>query len=93
MKRKINEIEESGEGFGPRACMNCGSENELNEKYFVISRCSESSEEEKWLDTTLKKQYGVKEYGIADRVFGDNRRLIEPAVCGRCGSQSLFFDF
>ncbi len=88
-----NEIEESWKGFGPRACMNCGSEDELNERYFIISRCPASREEEEWLETTMEKQYGVKEYGIAAGVFGDNRGLIESAVCGRCGSYSVFFDF
>jgi len=60
---------------------------------FILSRCPNSGEEEEWLDATMKRQYGVEHYGIAAGVFGDDRGLIEFAVCRKCGSQNVFFDF
>ena len=79
------EIEASWKDFGPRACLKCGNEEVFEEKHFILSRCPNSREEEEWLDKTMKKQYGVKEYGIAAGVFRGDRGLIEFAVCRKCG--------
>lgn len=87
------EMEESWKGFGARGCLECDNEDEFKERYFVISRCPDSKEEEDWLDATMKKQYGVKDYGIAAGVFNDSRGLITSAVCRKCGSHNIFFDF
>ncbi len=87
------EIEASWKGFGPRACLKCGNEEVFEEKHFILSRCPNSREEEEWLDATMKKQYGVEHYDIAAGVFGDDRGLIEFAVCKKCRSQDVFFDF
>lgn len=87
------EIEASWKGFGPIACLKCGNEEIFEEKHFILSRCSNSKEEEEWLDGTMKKQYGVEQYEIAAGVFGDNRGFIEFAVCRKCRSQDVFFDF
>lgn len=87
------EIEESWKGFGARGCLKCDSEDGFKERYFVISRCPDSEEEEHWLDETMKKKYGVKHYGITAGIFNDSRGLINSAVCGKCGSHDIFFDF
>lgn len=87
------EIEDSWKGFGARGCLKCDSEDGFKERYFVISRCPESEEEEDWLDETLKKKFGVKQHGITAGVFNDSRGLINSAVCGKCGSYDIFFDF
>jgi hypothetical protein len=41
----------------------------------------------------MKKRHGVEHYYIAVDIFGDDRGLIDSAVCGKCGSQDVFFDF
>lgn len=87
------EIEEPWKDFAPKACLKCGNEEELEGRYFILSRCPRSREEEEWLDNTMKKQYGVEHYGIAAGVFRDNRGLIDSAICKKCGSQNVFFDF
>lgn len=87
------EIEESWKGFGARGCLKCDSEDGFKERYFVISRCPDSEEEEHWLDETMKKKYGVKQLGITAGIFNDSRGLINSAVCGKCGSHDIFFDF
>lgn len=87
------EMEESWKGFGSRGCLKCGNEDDFKERYFVISRCPDSKEEEYWLDETMKKKYGVKGHGIAAGVFNDSRGLIISAVCRKCGSHDIFFDF
>ncbi len=87
------EIEVSWKGFGPRACLKCGNEEVFEERYFILTRCPMSKEEEEWLDKTLEKHYGVKEYGVGAGVFNDNRAIIDSAVCKKCGSQNVFFDF
>lgn len=87
------EMEDAWKGFGARGCLECDNENEFKERYFVISRCPDSKEEEDWLDETMKKKYGVKGHGIAAGVFNDNRGLITSAVCKKCGSHDIFFDF
>ncbi len=87
------EIEDSWKGFGARGCLKCDSEDGFKERYFVISRCPDSEEEEDWLDETLKKKFGVKRHGITAGVFNDSRGLINSAVCGKCGSYDIFFDF
>lgn len=94
--REINEskeIEDSWKGFCARGCLVCDNEEEFKEIYFVISRCPESEEEEHWLDETMKKKYGVKQHGIIAGIFNDSRGLINSAVCGKCGSHDIFFDF
>ncbi len=87
------EIEESWKGFGARGCLKCDSEDGFKERYFIISRCPDSKEEEEWLDETLKKKYGVKGHGITAGIFNDSRGLINSAVCRKCGSHDIFFDF
>lgn len=87
------EIEESWKGFSARGCLKCDSEEGFKERYFVISRCPDSEEEEHWLDETLKKKYGVKLHGITAGIFDDSRGLINSAVCRKCGSHDIFFDF
>jgi DNA polymerase III alpha subunit len=87
------EIEESWKGFCARGCLECDNEEEFNERYFVISRCPDSEEEEHWLDETLKKKFGLKHNGITAGIFNDNRGLINSAVCVKCGSHDIFFDF
>ncbi len=94
--RKVNEskeIEESWKGFGARGCLKCDNEEGFKERYFIISRCPDSEEEEHWLDDTMKKKYGVKQHGITAGIFNDSRGLINSAVCGKCGSHDIFFDF
>jgi|GEM_PF-1511170 len=94
--REINEskeIEESWKGFRARGCLKCDSEEGFKERYFVISRCPDSEEEEHWLDETLKKKFSVKQHGITAGIFNDDRGLINSAVCEKCGSQDIFFDF
>ncbi|MBU4223057.1 MAG: UPF0158 family protein [Euryarchaeota archaeon] len=94
--REINEskeIEESWKGFNARGCLKCDSEDGFKERYFVISRCPDSEEEEHWLDETMKKKYGVKQHGITAGIYNDSRGLINSAVCGKCGSHDIFFDF
>ncbi len=87
------EIEESWKDFRARGCLKCDSEDGFKEKYFVISRCPDSEEEEDWLDETLKKKFGVKGHGITAGIFNDSRGLINSAVCRKCGSHDIFFDF
>jgi hypothetical protein len=87
------EIEESWKGFCARGCLDCDNEDEFKERYFVISRCPDSEEEEHWLEEELKKKYGLKHHGITAGIFNDNRGLINSAVCGKCGSHDIFFDF
>jgi hypothetical protein len=62
-------------------------------RYFVISRCHDSEEEEQWLGETLKKKFIVRQHGITAGIFNDSRGLINSAVCGKCGSHDIFFDF
>lgn len=90
---EAKEMEESWKGFRARGCLKCDSEDGFKEKYFVISRCPDSKEEEDWLDETLKKKYGVKQHGITAGIFNDSRGLINSAVCRKCGSHDIFFDF
>jgi hypothetical protein len=90
---EAKEMEESWKGFRARGCLKCDSEDGFKERYFVISRCPDSKEEEDWLDETLKKKYGVKQHGITAGVFNDSRGLINSAVCRKCGSHDIFFDF
>lgn len=94
--REINEskeIDESWKGFCARGCLECDSKEGFQEKYLVISRCPDSEEEEHWLDEILKKKFGIKHNGITAGIFNDSRGLINSAVCGKCGSQDIFFDF
>lgn len=58
-----------------------------------MSRCPEKVEEEEWLDETMTKQYGVEYYGVVVGALGDERGLIVSAVCRRCRSQNVFYDF
>jgi len=88
-----NEIEEAWKGFGSRGCLDCENENEFKERYLIISRCPDNEEEQDWLDETLKKKYDIKDYGIVAGVFNDSRGLINSAVCKKCGSHNIFFDF
>jgi hypothetical protein len=88
-----DEIEEAWKGFGARGCLKCDSEDGFKERYFVISRCPDNQEEEEWLDETLKKKFGVKQYGITVGVFNDSRGLINSAVCKKCGSHDIFSDY
>jgi hypothetical protein len=39
------------------------------------------------------KQYGVECYGVVVGALGDERGLIVSAVCSRCGSQNVLYDF
>jgi len=87
------EIEESWKGFGARGCLKCDSEEGFKERYFIISRCPDSEEEEHWLDETLKKKFDLKGHGITAGIFNDSRGLINSAVCRKCGSHDIFFDF
>jgi hypothetical protein len=87
------EIEESWKCFGARGCLKCDSEEGFKVRYFVISRCPDSEEEEHWLDDTLNKEFGVKGHGIIAGIFNDSRGLINSAVCRKCGSHDVFFDF
>jgi len=87
------EIEESWKGFCARGCLKCDSEEGFKERYFVISRCPDSEEEEHWLDETLKNKFGIKYQGITAGIFNDSRGLINSAVCRKCGSKDIFFDF
>jgi hypothetical protein len=94
--REISEskdIEESWKGFGARGCLKCDSEDGFKERYFIISRCPDSEKEEHWLDETLSKKFGVKRHGILAGIFNDSRGLINSAVCRKCGSHDIFFDF
>jgi len=86
-------IEETWEGFSPIACLECGNEEGFKEMYFILSRCPEKLEEEEWLEETMIKQYGVEDYGVVVGALGDERGLIASAVCRRCGSQNVFYDF
>jgi hypothetical protein len=88
-----SEIEEAWKGFGARGCLDCDNEDEFKERYFIISRCPDSEEEQDWLDETLKKRYGIKNYGIGAGVFNDSRGLVTSTVCRKCGSHDIFFDF
>ena len=88
-----NEIEEAWKGFGARGCLDCENEDEFKERYLIISRCPDNEEEQDWLDETLKKKYDIKDYGIVAGVFNDSRGLINSAVCKKCGSHNIFFDF
>lgn len=87
------EIADPWRGLGPTVCVRCGNKEEFEERYFIVSRCPEITEEEEWLDETMIKQYGVEHYGVIDGALGDNRGLIVSAVCKRCGSQDAFYDF
>lgn len=87
------EIEESWKVFGPRGCLKCDNEDGFKERYFVISRCPDSEEEEEWLEKTLEKKFGVKQHGITAGIFNDRKGLINSAICGKCGSNDIFFDF
>jgi len=87
------EIDEPWSDFGSTACLRCGNEEEFEERYFILSRCPEKTEEEEWLDETMIKQYGLEHYGVIDGALDDNRGLIVSAVCKRCGSQDVFYDF
>lgn len=79
--------------FGAVGCLQCGNEDDFKTSYFIISRCPDSEEEQEWLDKTLQEQFGVEEYGIAVGIFGDEKGLIDSAVCGKCGSNDIFSDF
>ncbi|MDP2754947.1 MAG: UPF0158 family protein [Nitrospirota bacterium] len=87
------EMEESWKGFRARGCLKCDSEDGFKERFFVISKCPDSEEEEDWLDATMEKKFGVKGHGITAGVFNDSRGLINSAVCRKCGSHDIFFDF
>jgi hypothetical protein len=41
----------------------------------------------------MTKQYGVEYYGVVVGALGDERGLIVSAVCRRCRSQNVFYDF
>lgn len=90
---KSKEIEHEWMGFGAVGCLQCGKEDDFKTSYFIISRCPDSEEEQEWLDKTLQEQFGVEEYGIAVGIFGDEKGLIDSAVCGKCGSNDIFSDF
>jgi len=87
------EIEETWEGLSQKVCLECGNEEGFRERYFISSRCPEKIDEEEWLDETMIKQYGVDYYGVVVGALGDERGLIVSAVCRRCGSQNVFYDF
>jgi len=86
------ETEESWTGFGPKICMDCENDEEFEERYFILTRCPDNKEEEKWLDDTMKEQYGIEHYCVAVDAFEDDRGLIDFVVCGKCGSQNVDFD-
>jgi hypothetical protein len=86
-------IEDSWKAYGPIGCVKCGNKEEYEERYFILSRCPRSRHEEKLLDETMKKQYGVNEYDIISGAFTDQRGLINMAECRKCRSQDVFFDF
>jgi len=69
--------------------MDCENET-FKERFFILSRCPETREEEALLDKLMKKQYGIEHYAVG--VFGDNRGLIDSAVCKECGSWNVLFE-
>ncbi len=85
-----NELDASWKCLVPAACRECGNRKDFKERFFILSRCPETKEEEEWLDEEMKKQYGVVDYTVG--VFSNDRGLIDSAVCCRCGSGNIRFD-
>ncbi len=81
--------ENSWKGFGPKICSDCRNYTGIKERYFEISRCPETKEDEEQLVRLIKKQHGVEHFDIELDVFGDGRGLVNSAVCGNCGSQNV----
>jgi predicted Zn-ribbon and HTH transcriptional regulator len=85
-----NDLEGSWRCLVPRVCEDCDNEIEFKERFFILSKCPATTDEEEWLDRTMKEKYGVENYSVG--VFRDNRGLIDSAVCSECGSVNIVFD-
>ena len=86
-------MDESWKDFGARACLKCGSEADLERRYFIISRDPRNADEIGWLAEQMKTHHGIEHYGIVAAVFADGRGLILSATCKKCVSQDVIFDF
>ncbi len=86
-------VEECG-GFEPDWCSKCENTSGFKTRYFILSRCPKSREEEKWLEKTMNEKFDVRHFGISAGVLGgDERAVLNNAVCSKCGSHNVFFDF
>jgi hypothetical protein len=74
-------------------CLKCENKNDFKQRCFIISREPKDSAEEKLLKEALKSKYSVEHHGIVAGAFGDERGLVTTAICGKCGSHDVVFDF
>ncbi len=79
--------------FGPKMCTKCKSRQNLRPRLFILSREPAGRKDSVLLSETLQNKHGVTRHGILAGAFGDKRALVTAAMCGKCGSQEVLFDF
>ena len=87
---QLKDLEDSWKCIVPLTCQDCENDREFKERFFILSMCPETREEEEWLDKIMKDQYNVEHYAVG--VLGDNRGIICSAECNECGSHNVIFD-
>ncbi|MBI5148410.1 hypothetical protein HZA33_01905 [Candidatus Pacearchaeota archaeon] len=85
---KMGEIDRDWYDFSPFECMDCKNSEGFQTKIFLINKIPKSKDEESELKRILLER-GIKEYGI----FSSNKPLILSAICQKCGSDNIFWDF
>jgi hypothetical protein len=86
-------IVDGWEGFGPAMCLMCKNERDFKQRLLIISRVPMNPADEGLLKDALMSRYQIEHHGIIAGAFGDKRGLVTSAICGRCGSQDVVFDF
>ena len=84
------DVENSWKYLVPIACKDCENDREFKERFFILSKCPETREDEEWLDKIMKEKYMVEHYTVG--IFRDNRGIIDAAECKGCGSHNVIFD-
>jgi len=75
---------------GPVACMDCGYEGDIPQKWFAIDPPIKSKKALNEAIEILNKQEG---YQTFDNVFWNNGKLGSVSWCPKCGSESTVDDY
>ena len=86
---KNSKIDISSKGFGQKVCSDCGNRTGIKERYFEVSRCPETKEDEEELDKLMKIQHGIENFYVELDVLGNGRGLINSSICVNCGSKNV----
>jgi len=86
---KKSNIDISGKCFGQKFCWDCENSTDIKERYFEVSRCPQTKEDEEELDKIMKLQHEIVNFYVELDVLGNGRGLINSSICGNCGSKNV----